>query len=169
MDGLENEKEDNPLWKHCFLEHEGEKVEFKMKVVRGHKSPLTRQIQEGVEIECSTDDLVLNSKGEWNGSRLPRLRIEVGEKLENDDEDVVFSKDMGKIKEMRSWKIENVRKRRGGGAEKDKMSMEPSRKRRRLRTVIDTDQTATSYTQSDKDVKSGSQKWQGCDHCDQGV
>ena len=27
QDGLRNEQEDNPLWKHCTLEHGGEKVE----------------------------------------------------------------------------------------------------------------------------------------------
>ena len=81
------------------------------------------------------------------------MRIEVGEKLENDDEDVVFSKDMGKIKEMRSWKIENVRKRRGGGAERERMCVEPNRKRRRLRTATETDQTVTRYNECDVDLE----------------
>ena len=75
LEGLKNRKEDSPLWKHCENIHSGSIVDFKMKVVRGHKTPLTRQIQESVEIQYSTADMVLNSKGEWNGSRIPRVVI----------------------------------------------------------------------------------------------
>ena len=51
MEGLEKESDDNALWKHCVTEHSGEKVKFGMKVLRSHRSPLTRQIQESVETE----------------------------------------------------------------------------------------------------------------------
>ena len=57
-----------------------------MKVIEKHKSPLTRQVHEGVEIETNGADIILNSKSEWNGSRLPRIVIECGEELEEDAE-----------------------------------------------------------------------------------
>ena len=56
-----------------------------MKVLRSHRAPLSRQIQEGVEIENSTAKIVMNSKGEWNGSRIPRVVVEVGEKLHEEE------------------------------------------------------------------------------------
>ena len=87
MEGLRNEKEDNALWKHCMTEHGGEKVKFGMKVLRSHRSPLTRQIQESIEIEHSKADIVMNSKGEWNGSRIPRIVIEVGDKIQEEEEE----------------------------------------------------------------------------------
>ena len=83
------------------------------------------------------------------------MRIEVGQKLENNEEDIIFSKDMSKNKEMRNWNIENERKRRGGGAEREKMGMEPKRKRRRLRTATDIDQSITRDTEVDLIEKSG--------------
>ena len=73
MDGLQKRKEDNALWKHCVQEHGGREVQFRMKMMRSHLTPLTRQIQEGVEIENSKADIIMNSKGEWNGSRIPRI------------------------------------------------------------------------------------------------
>ena len=49
-----------------------------------NKSPLNRQFHEGVELECNTADIVMNSKTEWNNSKMPRIVIEVGEELEED-------------------------------------------------------------------------------------
>ena len=60
-------------------------MKFKMKVVRGHKTPLSRQIHESIEIENSKADFLMNSKGEYNGSRIPRIVIEVGDKVETED------------------------------------------------------------------------------------
>ena len=79
--GLEKKLEDNPLYKHDVLHHAGVKSEFTMKVLRQHKTPLARLIQESVEIEMSRDDLIMNSKGEYNGSRVPRIKIEVGARV----------------------------------------------------------------------------------------
>ena len=86
-EGLLEEKEDNPLWKHCVEHHDNIKINFKMKIVCGHKSPLSRQIHESVAIENCTAKVVMNSKGEWNGSRIPRIRIEVGENIRDEDEE----------------------------------------------------------------------------------
>ena len=48
---------------------------------------MARQIEEGIEILKSEADVIMNSKGEWNGSKLPRMRIERGDKMEGEDGD----------------------------------------------------------------------------------
>ena len=49
VEGLRKEWEKAPLWRHALRFHEGEKEEtwYQMKVVRSHRSPLTRQVDEG--------------------------------------------------------------------------------------------------------------------------
>ena len=56
-----------------------------MEVVERHQSPMSRQIHEGVELETCKAQVVMNSKSEWNGSKIPRIMIEVGEDIEQDD------------------------------------------------------------------------------------
>ena len=73
QDGLRLEHEENPLWKHCTLEHGGEKVEFKMKALRSFKSCLLRQVNEAVRISSSRADIMLNSKSEFHQAPLTRL------------------------------------------------------------------------------------------------
>ena len=48
---------------------------------------MARQIEEGVEINQSKADIIMNAKGEWNGSRLPRIRIERGEHVDKEEDD----------------------------------------------------------------------------------
>ena len=79
--GLRRGEEDNALWKHCCEHHQGERVKFSMKVGRKHRTPLTRQLEEAVAIETKKVDILLNSKSEFHGSRIPRVRIEVGDKI----------------------------------------------------------------------------------------
>ena len=40
--------------------------------------------REGVEIDSSKADILLNSKGEWNGSKLPKIVMETGEDINED-------------------------------------------------------------------------------------
>ena len=49
-----------------------------MKLLRKHTKPLNRQIHEAVEIDNSTANIIMNSKSEWNGSRLPTITLEIG-------------------------------------------------------------------------------------------
>ena len=58
--------------------HQGEFVDFKMKVVRRHQSALFRQVHEAVWLNRISQDpgvKVLNSKGEYNRCKLPRLQV----------------------------------------------------------------------------------------------
>ena len=87
MAGLESCYEKNALWKHSILYHGGSlgKADIKMEVVEGHRSPLNRQIHEGVEIETNAAAVVMNSKSEWGGSKIPRIMIEIGDEVEEDN------------------------------------------------------------------------------------
>ena len=73
QEGLRNEHEDNPLWKHCTLEHGGEKVNFTMTAPRGFRSCLKRQVNEAVRIGSSQADILLNSKSEFHQAPLTRM------------------------------------------------------------------------------------------------
>ena len=71
------------LLKHVLDKHEGEtldEVDFRMKVVRYHKSPFERQIHESVLIQASKSHYLLNSKMEYNRWQIPRISIKMGER-----------------------------------------------------------------------------------------
>ena len=76
----EKEHEDSPLLKHDILHHGGKRTTYSMRVERQHRSALTRQVHESTVIQHSKCDILLNSKGEWNGPRIPRISIEVGDR-----------------------------------------------------------------------------------------
>ena len=71
--GLRMEEEDNALWKHCQLEHGGEKVEFSMKVLGSFQSSMARQVNEGVRIKRSKADCLMNSKSEFHQHPVVRV------------------------------------------------------------------------------------------------
>ena len=65
----------------CYGHHQGVIPKYEMQVQKKYRMPMGRQIGEGVMIEMSVAEVIMNSKGEWNGSRIPRLVVEVGEKV----------------------------------------------------------------------------------------
>ena len=71
--GLRLEEEENPLWKHCMVEHESEKVEFSMKVLGSFHSAMARQVNEGVRIKRSKADCLMNSKSEFHQHPVVRV------------------------------------------------------------------------------------------------
>ena len=73
LDALRLEDEENALWKHCLVEHNGLKAEFSMKALGTFFSCLVRQINEAVRIEMSPADCVMNSKAEWHQAPLVRV------------------------------------------------------------------------------------------------
>ena len=70
---------------------------FKMKFVKSHQRPLQRQVHESVEISRSVADKVMNSKGEWGGSKIPRINLEVGERVREDAEEGLTRAEDSKI------------------------------------------------------------------------
>ena len=67
------------MQKHADEAHEGV-AEFSVKVLRTHRSAITRQINETVVIKCKTLEgaHLLNSKTEYNRCILPELTVEIG-------------------------------------------------------------------------------------------
>ena len=66
QNALRLKDEENALWKHCLVEHNGIEAEFSMKQTNVFKSCLTRQVNEAVRIEMSTADCIMNSKAEFH-------------------------------------------------------------------------------------------------------
>ena len=63
--------------KHWFLDHPGlsELPKFKFRIVGKYKDSMTRQIKEAIRVQNRPGNL--NSKGEFGGSTIPRLVVEV--------------------------------------------------------------------------------------------
>ena len=62
-----------------------EEPEFRMTVLKSHRRALQRQISEAVQIQLCKSKYIMNSKSEWNGTRLPRVIVEVGGKADHQD------------------------------------------------------------------------------------
>ena len=139
--GCRERCEDNPMWKHIYESHGGEGGEelFSMRMEAGFKKPLARQIREGVEIESSRGEL-MNSKSEWNNSRIPRIVIETGEKLTEDEESGLGKKSEKektvRLREERGYQVKNRNPKRKeietGGGEDDIVT-----KKQRIMSVSD--------------------------------
>ena len=78
QDGLDKKKEVNPLWKHCEIQHNGEKVNFKMVCLKSFPSAFMRQVNEGVRIANSKADICMNSKAEFHQPSIVRVTTVLG-------------------------------------------------------------------------------------------
>ena len=80
-EGYKKRKPDSHIWNHHIVHHEGEgEPEFRFKVLGHHKSALTRQISEAVQIR-GRGKIALNSKGEYDRCKIHRLTMENPEDL----------------------------------------------------------------------------------------
>ena len=118
--GLRQKQEKNPLFKHVSEVHDGDtKMKFEMKTVKKHFSAFSRLIHESVLIERTSKAgnlTILNSKGEWGRSHLPRLKLD--NSMNESNVDLVINNVFSKEEE--EW---NVSERRGG---KDKVKRKAS-------------------------------------------
>ena len=73
LSALRLEDEENALWKHCQIAHDGTQAEFSMTVLKVHRTPMVRQINEAVRIIISKAECILNSKSEWHQAPLVRV------------------------------------------------------------------------------------------------
>ena len=129
-------------------DHPGEKL-FSMRVVRTHRSALTRQIEEAVLIANSQGVELLNSKDEYNRCIIPRLTIMVGkrdigeenligeEEFRDMEENTKDRKRAGrslgpKPKRRKRWKVENKEKREDQGLEEHPEAKQRFGKKRRV-------------------------------------
>ena len=77
----------NPIVSHSQAFHSNLKEDptFSIELLRTFRTPLARLIAEAVMIEQSEADVVINSKSEWGSSRIPRLTLEVGQTVKQED------------------------------------------------------------------------------------
>lgn len=73
---LNNERNNSALWKHCVEKHGSVKQGFEMVIVdRARNNATKRQILEAVRIQRAGPEQIMNSRGEWNSNRVPRLTV----------------------------------------------------------------------------------------------
>ena len=102
------------MLKHLFEKHGEEdfdKIKFRMKILRFHRSPFERQIHESVSIQNNRDHHLLNSKAEFNRCALPRLSLELGESSYKEQRERE-QEERNKEKELEA-KIEELKRRAG--------------------------------------------------------
>ena len=72
-----NKRDSSVLWKHCTQEHNSVQQDFQMKITdRVRNDPTRRQILEATRIMKVPNNKRMNSRGEWNSNRIPRISIE---------------------------------------------------------------------------------------------
>lgn len=66
----------SPLWRHCREVHRGEMQEFQMNITGTFRNDaMLRQITEAVQIDDVTPRELMNTRAEWNMTRVPRALI----------------------------------------------------------------------------------------------
>ena len=105
--------QDSHIMKHQLLHRQGAEPEFTVRVVDYKKTALTRQLGEAVRIRRrGGEGAVLNSKGEFNRSRIPRLVVE-----ETDPEEIE------KLEEQRAQEVRKYLDKEQSKWEKEKIML----------------------------------------------
>ena len=73
---LKSGNQGNALVKHQTLHHPDETPNFQFKLHKSWKTSLQRQIQEGLLIQNTDTDLLMNSRSEWGNNGIPRIVIQ---------------------------------------------------------------------------------------------
>ena len=68
---------DSFMVNHQNEKHNGEPANFKIKIIKSYRDPLSRQTAEGVHITRSSRGEVLNSKNEFHQASIVQIRREV--------------------------------------------------------------------------------------------
>ena len=163
----EKMKDESHMFNHIVDTHEDEEYpQFSMKVLRGHRTALERQIHEAVIIANSWDKgNLLNSKHEYNRCVIPRISVMMGDQEQlgkkrtkgEEEEDMRLEEELGmkkrekrregqpRAKRRRRWKIEEKNQgKRSWFAQKEENGDESNFcKRRRIGTSIN---LITGYT-----------------------
>ena len=113
--GLKAKKDDNPLWKHCFIQHNGQIVKFKMVCLKSFKTAFMRQINEGVRIACSRADICMNSKAEFHQPSIVRVSSNLGNT--NEEQTGLHPQGGGRGARSRGGRSRAARSRGAGGSE----------------------------------------------------
>ena len=73
MRDARNKASDSHIYNHWQTEHNGRETEFQFQIMKFFSSPLDRQVSEAVRIERTGAHKILNTKGVYNRSSLPKL------------------------------------------------------------------------------------------------
>ena len=66
----------SPLWRHCKEVRGGEMQRFRMSITGNFRNdPMLRQISEAIQIESTPPELLMNTRSEWNMTRVPRAIV----------------------------------------------------------------------------------------------
>ena len=115
------------MLKHAVDMHEGEDtglIDFRMKILKFHRSSFERQISEAVAIQYTREgNSLLNSRSEYNRRAVPRLAPKMGSKnysknqKEGEEEEEKEKTIQEKIRHLR--KLSGKRNNRGGRGDKN--------------------------------------------------
>ena len=76
LERYKQKAEDSALWKHCVNNHNGNNQQFEMNITdRVRNDSTKRQIIEAVRLQNAPEATSMNSRGEWNTARVPRIQI----------------------------------------------------------------------------------------------
>ena len=64
--------------KHCEIDQGGRMARFSRSILRIHRTPLVRKVNEAVRIIISSEECIMNSKTEFQG-----MKIRVGMRKQN--------------------------------------------------------------------------------------
>ena len=103
--------ETSHILKHHVLHHRGQgEPTFHLRAVKFFKTALSRQIAEACRIQKLGEDAVLNSKDEFNRSKIRRLVI--GDDKPVGPPQVMDDKEEEMQEEERNWEVERAQMRR---------------------------------------------------------
>ena len=76
LEKLQNRDPKSALFNHCQVEHDGNPVQFRMDITGSfHRDSTLRQITEGVEIQRTQQQRLMNTRSEWNSSLVPQCVV----------------------------------------------------------------------------------------------
>ena len=76
LEKLRNRDPKSALFNHCQIEHNGNPVQFRMDITGTfHRDSTLRQITEGVEIQRTEQQRLMNTRSEWNSSLVPQCVV----------------------------------------------------------------------------------------------
>ena len=159
--GYKSKADDSHILKHHLLHHGGiGEPQFHLRPVRFHQTALTRQIHEAVRIQRWGEDVVLNSKGEYNRCKISRLTL--GEENKDGHQPVMVNEEEGdQSKEessVRNWEKGRAEIRRAHEV-REVINLEkglvrsPARKRCGDQPTIQENSTTTDSSKKRRKVK----------------
>ena len=75
LQDLRAKKPTSGLYRHTVEAHAGIEPTFRFQVRRSFEDPLTRQVEEGARIEDEPEEILFNTRQEWQPPLLSRIGV----------------------------------------------------------------------------------------------